>query len=85
MYGQEPGIVAAKPTDGISVEIEGGFMVPYVATIPGTDVQFEMIPVPGGTFKLGATHRRRAGEKTKVRRLKSPATVLGRKDGSHLG
>ncbi len=44
----------AKPTDGISVEIEGGFMVPYVATIPGTDVQFEMIPVPGGTFKLGS-------------------------------
>ncbi len=54
LYGQEPGIVAAKPTDGISVEIEGGFMVPYVATIPGTDVQFEMIPVPGGTFKLGS-------------------------------
>ncbi len=58
LYGQEPGIVAAKPTDGISVEIEGGFMVPYVATIPGTDVQFEMIPVPGGTFKLG---KRRIG------------------------
>jgi formylglycine-generating enzyme required for sulfatase activity len=29
-------------------------MVPYSATIPGTDVTFEMIPVPGGEFLLGS-------------------------------
>ncbi len=29
-------------------------MVPYTVTIPGTDVNFEMIPVPGGTFKMGS-------------------------------
>jgi formylglycine-generating enzyme required for sulfatase activity len=29
-------------------------MVPYTVTIPGTDVSFEMIPVPGGTFQLGS-------------------------------
>ena len=29
-------------------------MVPYAATIPGTEVTFEMIPVPGGEFLLGS-------------------------------
>jgi sulfatase modifying factor 1 len=47
------GIVADKPADGPFVEIDGGFMVPYAETIPGTDVAFEMIPVPGGEFLLG--------------------------------
>lgn len=29
-------------------------MKPYVETIPGTDVKFEMVPIPGGTFKMGS-------------------------------
>ena len=29
-------------------------MVPYVEKIPGTDVTFEMIPVPGGEFLMGS-------------------------------
>ena len=29
-------------------------MKPYKTTIPGTDVAFEMIPIPGGTFKMGS-------------------------------
>lgn len=29
-------------------------MTSYVETIPGTDVKFEMIPVPGGEFLLGS-------------------------------
>ncbi|MFM8327102.1 MAG: formylglycine-generating enzyme family protein, partial [Pirellulaceae bacterium] len=29
-------------------------MVPYTYTIPGTDIACEMIPVPGGTVKLGS-------------------------------
>ncbi|NBW86949.1 MAG: formylglycine-generating enzyme family protein [Planctomycetia bacterium] len=29
-------------------------MVPYDETIPGTDVTFRMIPVPGGTFRMGS-------------------------------
>ncbi len=29
-------------------------MVPYTATIPGTDVKFEMLPIPGGKFKMGS-------------------------------
>ncbi len=48
------GIVAEKPEQGPHVETEFGFMVPYKTTIPGTDVQFEMIPVPAGSFKMGS-------------------------------
>ena len=29
-------------------------MKPYVETIPGTDVKFEMVPIPGGTFTMGS-------------------------------
>ena len=29
-------------------------MQPYVETIPGTSVTFEMVPVPGGTFRMGS-------------------------------
>src|SRR5262245_4379848 len=31
-----------------------GSMKPYVEAIPGTDVKFEMIPIPGGTFLMGS-------------------------------
>jgi formylglycine-generating enzyme len=48
------GISKTKPDSGISVPIDGGFMVPYSETIPGTKVTFEMIPIPGGKFKLGS-------------------------------
>ena len=48
------GIVRDKPVKGRFVKTAQGYMVPYTATIPGTKVTFEMIPVPGGTFKLGS-------------------------------
>jgi len=52
-----PGFVAGdRPADsnGPMVEVTGGWMVPYEETIPGTDVTFEMVPVPGGTFRMGS-------------------------------
>jgi formylglycine-generating enzyme required for sulfatase activity len=48
------GFVTEKPASGPSVAVEGGFMVPYSVKIPGTSVTFEMIPVPGGKFKMGS-------------------------------
>ena len=48
------GIVKEKPASGRFVAIEGGYMVPYTATIPGTEIQFDMIPVPGGKFMMGS-------------------------------
>lgn len=29
-------------------------MKPYTETIPGTDIKFEMVPIPGGTFTIGS-------------------------------
>jgi formylglycine-generating enzyme required for sulfatase activity len=48
------GIVTEQPADGRFVKIDGGFMVPYTEKIPGTDVTFEMIPIPGGEFLMGS-------------------------------
>ncbi|MGY8771596.1 MAG: formylglycine-generating enzyme family protein [Pirellulales bacterium] len=48
------GISKTKPASGPSVKIDGGFMVPYQFTIPGTDVNIDMIPIPGGTYSLGS-------------------------------
>lgn len=52
-----PGFVPgdAKPeVDGPVVQVPGGWMVPYDETIPGTDVTFRMVPVPGGKFRMGS-------------------------------
>ncbi len=48
------GFAKVKPTDGPSVETAGRYMVAYTEQIPGTDVTFEMIPIPGGEFLLGS-------------------------------
>lgn len=52
--GDIPGLVKEKPAEGPAVKTDQGYMVPYKATIPGTDVEFEMVPIPGGTFKVGS-------------------------------
>ena len=49
-----PGLVKEKPASGLFVETKHGFMVPYTSKIPGTDVSFELIPIPGGKFVLGS-------------------------------
>ncbi len=48
------GLVKEKPTAGRYVKTDRGFMVPYTRQIPGTDIQYSMEPIPGGTFKLGS-------------------------------
>lgn len=48
------GIVAEAPGDGPFVKVDEGFMVPYTFTIPGTDIEIDMVPIPGGTFKMGS-------------------------------
>src|SRR6201999_2910024 len=48
------GIVATPPAGVRSVKVDGGYMVPYIENIPGTDVSFEMIPIPGGEFQMGS-------------------------------
>ncbi len=48
------GIVASQPASGRFVKTDQGYMVPYEATIPTTNVKFLMTPIPGGAFKLGS-------------------------------
>ncbi len=48
------GISKTKPAEGSFVEIDGGYMVPYKAKIPGTDAEYEMVPIPGGTVTIGS-------------------------------
>lgn len=50
----QPGLVTERPAAGRFVETPQGFMVPYTTVIPGTDAEFEMIPVAGGEFLLGS-------------------------------
>ncbi len=48
------GFSKTKPETGPAVAVEGGFLVPYTLIIPGTEVQVEMIPVPGGVSVMGS-------------------------------
>lgn len=48
------GIVDQQPLDVRSVDSSHGYLIAYTAKIPGTDVTFEMVPIPGGTFLLGS-------------------------------
>lgn len=48
------GLSKSKPSKGRYVETDKGFMVPYTMNIPGTDANFSMEPIPGGTFTLGS-------------------------------
>jgi formylglycine-generating enzyme required for sulfatase activity len=57
------GISTDKPTDGQFVDLgDGRFMVPYTATLPGTSIEFSMVPIPGGEFQMGSTDEERPDE-----------------------
>jgi formylglycine-generating enzyme required for sulfatase activity len=49
-----PSFVTAKPDEGIAIPVEGGFLVTYTERIPGSDITFKMVPIPGGTFTMGS-------------------------------
>jgi len=48
------GIVSEKPGKKPFVKIESGYMVPYTATIPGTEIKYTMTPIQGGKFTMGS-------------------------------
>jgi len=50
----DPGLVKEKPAKGRFVKTDQGYMVPYEATIPGTEVTYTMVPIPGGKFMMGS-------------------------------
>jgi len=70
-----PGLVEARPTSGQFVQIEHGYMVPYVELIPGTNITFEMTPIPEGEFLFGSPDNeasRKADEGPQLRVVMSP-------------
>lgn len=74
------GFADKKPATGRYVEVDGRFMVPYSATIPGTDVTFEMIPVPGGEFLLGSpeSESARSNDEGPQVRVQAPPFWIGK-------
>jgi formylglycine-generating enzyme required for sulfatase activity len=50
-FGWQPATALASPKASHAAPPE---MKPYVETIPGTIVKFEMVPIPGGTFMMGS-------------------------------
>jgi len=48
------GVVSEQPQEKPFVKIDGGYMVPYTTTIPGTEIKYTMIPIRGGKFTMGS-------------------------------
>ncbi len=48
------GLTKSKPDSGRFVAVEDGYLIPYRMKIPGTEVEFEMLPVPGGKILIGS-------------------------------
>lgn len=63
------GIVTQKPDDGTRfVDLKDGrFMVPYDDVLPGTDISFTMVPIPGGEFEMGDAENEDTSPKFRVR------------------
>ena len=75
-----PGFSKVAPGEGASVKTDQGFLVPYQEKIPGTDITFEMIPIPAGTFLMGspATEDGRAEDEGPQVRVEVPAFWMGK-------
>lgn len=52
--GETVGLSPTAPAEGRAIKTDQGYMTEYKATIPGSSVTFEMVPIPGGKFKLGS-------------------------------
>jgi formylglycine-generating enzyme required for sulfatase activity len=50
-WGMDRTAQAAPPQDPAEA---AGSMKPYTETIPGTEIKFEMLPIPGGTYEMGS-------------------------------
>lgn len=49
------GIATTKPESGPCVPLPNGtFMVPYTQKVESSDIEFEMIPIPGGEVVIGS-------------------------------
>ena len=65
-----PSVRSAPPQEAPA---DASAMKPYTETIPGTDVKFEMVPIPGGTYLMGSpeTEENREDERGRSTRSRS--------------
>ncbi len=54
VHGEVSGIAEQLDEGQRAVTVEGGHMVLYHQVIPGSNVSFEMVPIPGGMFEQGS-------------------------------
>ena len=48
------GLSPTRPADGRFVKTDQGYMISYTVKVPGTDVSFDMVPIPAGEFLIGS-------------------------------
>lgn len=48
------GLAAALSSGALRAQEAPAELKPYVETIPGTEIKFDMLPIPGGTFTIGS-------------------------------
>lgn len=66
----KPGIATKKPDTGPAVKVPDGWMIPYRQRIPGTDIEFPMVPVPGGVFLMGSPESEKGHEPDEAPQVK---------------
>ena len=49
------GLTKEKPKEGRFVKVGDLYMVPYTTVIPGSEVKYTMVPIPGGEFLIGSS------------------------------
>lgn len=80
----DPGFVAGNErpanVDGNVVRVADGWLVPYEETIPGTDLRFTMVPVPGGEATIGSSdaEKGRDSKEGPVHRVRIDPFWIGR-------
>ena len=71
---------ATKEADSSADAASATEMRPYTEHIPGTDVSFEMVPIPGGTFLMGSpeTEANRSEDEGPQHRVKIDPFWMGK-------
>src|SRR5678816_3040887 len=54
---------SSTSTFGADAPERAGRLQPYKAAIPDSNVTFEMVPIPGGTFRIGSPESERGRKK----------------------
>ncbi|MEX0585584.1 MAG: formylglycine-generating enzyme family protein, partial [Pirellulales bacterium] len=57
------GVSKDPPASGPVIKTPRGYLVPYKTVIPGTDAEYEMVPIPGGKARIGSPDSEKGRDK----------------------